>query len=110
MEQLKLSLFSGPQLRDQGIKKALDNANSHHDKWSEIAYRFLTDYIRTRSEFMVEEIRQASEGTVPEPPSRRAWGGIVVRAAKNGVIKRCGFRNVTNPKAHSTPATLWSVV
>ena len=59
---------------------------------------------------MVEDVREASKGVVPVTPSTRAWGGVVVRASKAGVIKRKGFKNVKNAKAHCTPATLWEVV
>ena len=58
---------------------------------------------------MTEDIRLASEKKVPIPPSNRAWGGVVVRASKAGLITRAGFSNVKNAKAHSTPATVWRV-
>jgi|ETNvirome_6_1000_1030641.scaffolds.fasta_scaffold33731_1 hypothetical protein len=97
-------------LRDRGIKIALDNADSTHDKWSDKAYNFLKDYIKSHREFMAEDVRMASEEEVPIPPSKRAWGGVVLRASKAGLIRRVGFSNVKNLKAHGTPATVWRVV
>ena len=99
----------GAELRDRGIKAALDNADSTHDKWSDKAYTFLLNYIKSHSEFMTEDVRVASEEEVPIPPSKRAWGGVVVRASKAGLIKRIGFSLVKNIKAHKTPATVWRV-
>ena len=100
---------NGTQLRDKGIKQAIDNADDTHEKWSEKAYKFLTDYIRSHHEFMTEDVRVASEKKIPIPPSNRAWGGIILRASKAGLITRVGFSSVKNVKAHRTPATVWRV-
>ena len=99
----------GSQLRDKGIKKALDNADNTHDKWSEKAYKFLIKYIKSQYDFMTEDVRIASEKEIPLPPSNRAWGGIILRASRAGLITRVGFSSVKNVKAHRTPATVWRV-
>lgn len=101
---------TGTELRDNGMKQATDHANRVIPAWSTLAYHFLLNYIKTVPGFMTEDVRRASAGQVPEPPSNRAWGSIVVRAKKAGVIIPDGFRSVTNPKAHATPATYWRVV
>lgn len=105
----KSKIKEGQELRDLGIKKALDNANKVFD-WAELAYKFLLIYTKSNKEFMAEEVRAASIGIVPEPPSNRAWGGVFVHASKSKLIKRIGYKQVTNPKAHRTPATLWEVI
>lgn len=102
-------LFSGEHLRDLGINQAMDSSNQKEEKWTDKAFEFLRSYIESNSEFMAEDVRNASKGTINEPPSSRAWGGILVRAVKAGLIKRKGFKNVKNEKAHCTPATLWEV-
>ena len=99
----------GSQLRDKGIKKAIDNANDTHEKWSDKAYKFLVNYIKSQDEFMTEDLRLASEKEIPKPPSNRAWGGIILRAVRAGLIIRDRFSNVKNVKAHKTPATVWRV-
>ena len=104
----------GLQLRDKGIKKAIDNANDTHNKWSDKAYKFLLDYIkygegRDQYEFMTEDVRMASEAEIPKPPSNRAWGGIILRAVRAGLVHRVGSSSVKNIKAHRTPATVWRV-
>ena len=111
--QTARSIFSsltGEQLRDAGMKKSESSANVKHEHWSDRAYRFLLDYTKVCSEFMVEDVRTAAKGIVPDPPSNRAWGSIVVKAAKNKVIFKKGFRQVKNALAHRTPATLWGVL
>ena len=100
---------NGTELRDKGIKKALDNANNIHDKWSEKAYKFLLKYIKYQYEFMTEDVRVASEKAIPKPPSNRAWGGVILKAVRSGLINRVGFSNVKNAKAHKTPASVWRV-
>jgi len=99
----------GTELRDKGIKKALDNANNTHNKWSEKAYNFLLKYIKYQDEFMTEDVRVASEKAIPKPPNNRAWGSVILRASRSGLINRVGFANVKNAKAHKTPASVWRV-
>lgn len=94
--------------KDAGIQKAVDHANQVHPSWSDRAYEFLLDYAASISgSFMAEEVRNASAGIIPEPPSRRAWGAVIIRAARAGVIRNIGYRKVSNERAHSTPAALW---
>ena len=100
---------NGAELRDKGIKKALDNANNTHDRWSDKAYDFLLKYIKYQYEFMTEDVRVASEKAIPKPPSNRAWGSVILRASRSGLINRVGFANVKNAKAHKTPASVWRV-
>ena len=109
----QLSIFdqpTGAQLRDAGIKQALDHAEEVTPEWPELAYKFLCDYIRKHpGEFMTEDVRQAAAGIVPEPPSLRAWGGVIVKAAKSGLIVRAGYGQVTNVNAHRANASVWVV-
>lgn len=100
---------TGEDLRDEGIQQALTHADETAERWSEIAFDFLKRYMLDNPVFMAENVREAATGIVPEPPSKRAWGGILVRAAKEGLISRMGFRNVKNARAHCTPATLWAL-
>lgn len=102
----QMNLFSGEQLRDRGIKMAVDHANAVVESWSDIAYRFLLNY-NPGVPFMGEDVRNASFGIVPEPPDLRAWGGTLRRAATAGIITRVGYGNVKNPKAHAHPTTIW---
>ena len=109
MNEEQLNLFEGNKLRDLGINQSFENAENNSEGWGKCAYSFLLQYIKTNNTFMAEDVRVASKGIVSEPPSKRAWGAIFVMAKKNKLIKPIGFRNVKNPKAHRTPATLWEV-
>jgi len=98
---------TGQQLRDAGMKQAIEHADKVVESWSDKAYDHLLKYIVLHDEFMAEDLRYESK--LPEPPSRRAWGQIMLRAAKSGLIYRVGFRAVKNPKAHCANASLWRV-
>jgi 5-methylcytosine-specific restriction endonuclease McrA len=103
-------LVTGFDLRDAGIRRAIRSANSKNPEWSEMAFNCLKEYIKTHNEFMIEDVRMSSDKIISDPPSKRAWGAIAVRGAKLGIIRKKGYQNVINPKAHATPATLWEVV
>lgn len=100
---------TGEELRDKGMAQAIAHAEQTVPDWSDQAYGFLLQYIAKHPEFMAEEVREASVGIVPEPPSNRAWGGVIRRAALAGKIFRIGFQSVKNPRAHAAPCTLWGV-
>jgi hypothetical protein len=104
---MQTELFTGRELRDIGINRAVDHANNEILNWSEIAYDFLKKYILRSGEFMAEDVINASSGIVPKPPDTRAWGAVIVRAKKDHIIKSLGFQSVKNPQAHRRPATVW---
>ena len=99
----------GEQLKLDGIIQAVDNANKKTENWSDLAFIFLSKFIKTNKVFMTEEVRNASKDFIPEPPSNRAWGGIVVKAKNAGLIKHNGYSQVKNPKAHRANASVWAV-
>jgi hypothetical protein len=94
--------------RDKGIEKAEKSANELHENWSDRAYEWFKRFVSTRSDaFKIEEFRQWSSEVLPAPRSLRAFGGIAMRAAKEGLIKRVGFAQVDNVKAHKANCALW---
>ena len=98
---------TGRELRDAGIERAATHADRNIPSWTDLAYDFLREYIKTHQTFMAEDVRTHSAGVVPPPPSERAWGGVIVRARKAGLISHDGYRKVSNAKAHCTPAAVW---
>jgi hypothetical protein len=89
------------------IQRGVDHADKVHGNWSDQAYEFLKGYAEINPVFMVEDVRNASQGIVPEPPSKKAWGGVIRKAAHNGIVFKAGYRTVKNVKAHHTPASVW---
>ena len=106
MTQAELN-FRGEDLRDRGMQQAIDHADEVVDGWSAIALKFVTHYALNNRTFSGEQVRIASRGVVPAPPHLRAWGGVMMKAAKMAIIRKCGYVQVDNPLAHKATAALW---
>jgi len=105
--ELDFKSETAQDLRDKGIQQALDHADHVNEKWSERAYEFAKDYLKFHQVFMAEELRKSSEGFIPDPPSKRAYGGIISRLAREGKITLIGYAKTSNPLSHKTPAARW---
>ena len=107
----QLDLFEGRKARDGGIRKASESAEAAHPNWNNMAYDLLKRFlIEHPGPFKAEEVRSyAAMEDFPLPPSPRAWGGIMVRAKIAGLIKREGYAQVSNVRAHAATVTLWKV-
>jgi hypothetical protein len=105
-----LDIKEGRKLRDLGIEKAVMHAEQETAQWSEKAYEFLVNkfLMNHNGTFMAEEVRSAAAMLdFPLPPSARAWGGVIARAAHNKIIEKCGITKVKNKKAHCANAAVW---
>lgn len=106
-QSIDFNISQARERRDEGMERAYINAHAVNPNWGEIAYDFLVGYIKINPVFQVEDVRFASQGIVPTPKSQRAWGQVILRAAKENLIFQDGFRKVRNVKAHRTPAAVW---
>jgi len=95
--------------RDAGMKRAIDHANAVERGWEEMAFDFFTNVFlkHHKGTFMCEDYRAACKGVVPDPPSLRAFGHIITKAKRRGLITRVGIRSVKNSRANCALATLW---
>ena len=99
---------TGEQLRDDGIIRAEDHADATSPAWSERAYQLLLKYIQHGREFRNEQFVEWAEGQgLSTPPTKRAFGAIVVRAAREGVIVRLRIDTAHNPSAHRGFISVW---
>ena len=108
MKDSSLDAKQGILLKNSGMQQAIENADYTHENWGSDAYNFLLKYCKKHKSFLAEDVRVASNGIIPEPPSKRAWGYVITMAKKNKIIKRLGYATVKNPKAHGATATLWA--
>lgn len=93
---------------ERAMKRAELHANQVHENWSDQVYALLTWFVeRTPTPFMAEDFRADIKGLVPEPPTTRAFGAIMVRAAQAGLIRKVGYGQVKNLKAHRANASMW---
>lgn len=106
---VQLDILSAIEEKNKGIEKAISHANAVSDQWSERAYQFLLKFLNVhRGPFQAEEFRSYCALMDFElPPHARAFGGIMLKANKAGLIKKVGVKEVRNPKAHRCFSTLW---
>ncbi len=95
---------------NEAIQAAADHANAVHPGWSEQAYGFLKEYIKTNRSFMTEDVRYASQGIVPIPPHLRAWGSVIKKAAKECLIKHARYEQVKTASSHRAMASVWHTI
>ena len=95
--------------RDNGMNVAVLNADDRRTDWAIAAYEHLELFLYHHQEpFMAEEARVFAEKVgFPEPPSKRAWGAIMIRAKNRGLIEFVCYHKTSNPKANATPAAVW---
>lgn len=102
---------TGKQLKEDGIKRAVDHADRQIETWSERAYKLFVEYCQTVDTLKAEDARvYAEEKGLEIPPTKRAWGAIALKAAKNGCIINKGIVKASNVKCHQGFTTLWEVV
>jgi hypothetical protein len=102
-------------LRDDGILRAVDHADAVHEKWSDKALAMLIEYIDliggTGSQFTSEMARfYAEEQGLPKPPDKRAWGAVMLGAARTKKCKKIGWTTASDPKVHCNPVSLWEAI
>lgn len=104
---------TGAQLRDRGIKKAEESAHRINHDWNEKAFEAFIQFLQTRAfPWMCEDFRKWATdfAQLPEPPTLRAYGGVIVRAKKLKLIQQVGFQPVTNPRAHKAICAVWEEI
>lgn len=106
---INFNITRARERRDDGIVRAMDHADSVERGWCDMAYDFLVNVFikHHKGPFQVEDVRASCAGVVPEAPSARAWGGIILRARHAGLIQKVGTEAVRNPKANCAIATVW---
>lgn len=74
-----------------GQRAALARAEKDREGWGDIAFVFLKKWARERQPgelFTGEDISDAyaADANMPQPADQRAWGPIIQRATRRGVI------------------------
>jgi len=100
-------------LRDHGIERAINHADRVHANWSDNAFIALKNLVVLlgQGEFITSElVRSHAEfhGLVT-PPDKRAWGSVMLRAARAKLIVKKGWTTATDPKVHCNPVSLWQI-
>jgi len=98
---------SGQALKERGMQQAESHANQVHLSWSEQAERFLKNWIRPETPFTIEQAVEASEMVIPQPPTNKAWGGVIVRLKRQGFVKALGIVKAKKASSHTGYITQW---
>jgi hypothetical protein len=95
--------------RDIGIDTSEGKANLDKAGWSDEAMHGLELYCQAHEahEFLAEDVRAWTEemGVVAAPENGRAWGGVIRRAARQGLIIRVGYGRAKS--SNCAPKCLW---
>ena len=103
-------LFDGAALRDKGIKESSEHAEATHEGWNKKADDLLLSFLLTYTgdTFLCEDARTYAEAFgLPNPPDKRAWGGVIVRARRKKLITAVGYSFSKKANCHKSPNTLW---
>lgn len=96
----------GEENAQAGIARAARTAEHNHPGWIEEALEHLIKF--DLDIFQTDDLRAWAykQGFEP-PPSERAWGAVMRRAASDGIIENVGMQRKKNPAANRTPAVVW---
>lgn len=113
MNQAQLTIdFNVPAAevyREDGIKRALLSAEAVIPGWGDSALAMLRRFIAYHSgPFMTEDVRAfAYANGLPHPQRDKAWGGVIRRAFKSGLINKVGQGVAKDPTRHRGYTALW---
>lgn len=94
-------------LAEAGRQAAIKTAEGFCRDWGDKALEYIKAFPFV--EFMTEELRCWAHGAgLPRPVDSRAWGGVMKRAAKAGVITRLRYDETRGKSAHGTVCTVWT--
>lgn len=101
---------TGWELAEAGAAQAGAHADAKCDGWQDRAYSLLSLYAKTVApEFLTEDVRHFAhkQHGLPMPPDGRAWGAVVLRALKAGLLQKIGYQPMKSRNCHSDPKPLW---
>ena len=97
--------FEARVLRDEGIAKVDANA---HEKWKAAAWDVLLGFVRSGRPFMGEDVhRECEERSIGEPHSPKAWGALIMKASRAGIICRHGWAQTKRRSNHAHTYSIW---
>jgi len=98
----------GMDLRDEGMRKAIEHADAVKAAWSDGALDYVRAVAEERRELTAERVREyaIAKGFV-EPPDRRAWGAVMIRGHKAGILTRGPWVEADDPRVHRNAVRLW---
>ncbi len=92
--------------RDRGILNASIGAEIAVPGWSLEAFAFLKRFAEQHAQFMAEDVvKAAAADHLPAPPDGRAFGGVIQRAVREGLIRKIGYAPAAT--SNLSPKCVW---
>jgi hypothetical protein len=110
IKQLDLDLAEAWRKAEAGAARAADHAERTREDWNARAMRLLEQFVADLNgrTFLCEDLRiYAYENNFDTPPDERAWGHIIIKASRRGLIENVGLAHARDRKVHSNIATIW---
>lgn len=109
MQAELFDLDLGRSNRDTAMARALAAADNRTVEWASKAFFILEAYASFNERFLTEDVRQFAHQDcgLPLPPDGRAWGGIIQRGVREGMLIRDGFAPMKSPNCHANPKSVW---
>jgi hypothetical protein len=106
------AIAEGERLKQLGLQKAVDHAETVDPGWKAKAWETFKQWVSEKPvgyRFMMEGFRlwATAQNTLSTPPSKRAFGFLPQKAAREGLIRQDGTAKVQNEKAHRANAAVW---
>lgn len=97
------------QLADDGARRAVEHANRELFGWEDEAIGWVREATKNLKLFTTSYVRLHARGRgFRDPPDSRAWGAVMKRAAKEGIIKPTNeFVGTSLRASHGRPERLW---
>lgn len=93
---------------EEGTRRVL----SANQEWSDEALTVIADYVQDHDTFTSEQLRgEITEVVGPPPGHPSAWGALILRAARKGLIVSTGQRPLMQgeqPNGHGRVTTLYT--
>jgi hypothetical protein len=94
--------------RDDGMQRAATHADDVVARWTDNALAFVKAYAQLHQHLTGEYVRFFAESQgLPAAPDNRAWGAVMIRAARAGLIEKDGWTTARDPKGHCHPIAQW---
>jgi hypothetical protein len=98
--------------RDAGMELAVEKADRDREGWSGDALDCVEMFCKAHGaghQFLTETVRLYAEtfAIIEAPENERAWGAVMRRAAKDGLIRKAGYAPAAS--SNLSPKVLWEV-
>lgn len=98
------------QNKETGMMLAVAHAEDHIKDWADRAGQWIKIFLDVQGNkpFMCEDFREFTlKSGFDQPPHQRAFGWVIRKAARDGLIVSVGYGQTSNPNAHRAVASYW---